>query len=175
MKLKSNISVFSHLRCEEQMWDCEGKEVDEFEIKKLLTRYDNFSKRRIGKDLFITLPGTQSHGGKARPRFFWKHWESAPRSYDTASLFYGDDNIPPIFEVILPMTNSTVINKSRVLLLNKWLCGWCKQHKKCFENDITIKEWIGEFKTRNLRGYPVIRGHSIHALCWHYGTKLPEG
>ena len=55
-EIKEAYYVFSHLRCEEQMWDCEGKEVDEFVIKKLLTRYDNFFKNhRIGKDVFITL------------------------------------------------------------------------------------------------------------------------
>ena len=29
--------VFSHLSCDEQMWDCEGKEVDNFVVKKLLS------------------------------------------------------------------------------------------------------------------------------------------
>src|SRR4030042_5090554 len=48
--------VFSHLGCDEQMWDCEGKEVDNFVVKKLLTKYESFFKaNRLGKDLFITL------------------------------------------------------------------------------------------------------------------------
>lgn len=48
--------AFSHLGCDEQMWDCEGKEVDTFVVKKLLTKYESFFKeRRLGRDLFITL------------------------------------------------------------------------------------------------------------------------
>ena len=31
--------VFSHLGCDEQMWDCEGKEVDNYVVKKLLTKH----------------------------------------------------------------------------------------------------------------------------------------
>jgi phosphoenolpyruvate carboxylase len=30
--------VFSHLGYDEQMWDCKEKEVDNFVVKKLLTR-----------------------------------------------------------------------------------------------------------------------------------------
>jgi len=30
--------AFSHLGCDEQMWDCEGKEVDNYLVKKLLTK-----------------------------------------------------------------------------------------------------------------------------------------
>lgn len=48
--------VFSHLSCDEQMWDCEGKEIDNFVIKKLLSRYeDYFSEHIIGEDAFITF------------------------------------------------------------------------------------------------------------------------
>jgi len=32
--------TFSHLGCDEQMWDCEGKKVDNYVVKKLLTKYD---------------------------------------------------------------------------------------------------------------------------------------
>jgi len=34
--------IFSHLGCDEQMWDSEGKEVDDFVVRKLLTRYPDF-------------------------------------------------------------------------------------------------------------------------------------
>ena len=37
--------VFSHLGCDEQMWDVEGKELDSLVIKKLLTRYESFSAK----------------------------------------------------------------------------------------------------------------------------------
>lgn len=48
--------VFSHLGCDEQMWDFEGKEVDNYVVKKLLTKYEDFFRENIiGKDVFITL------------------------------------------------------------------------------------------------------------------------
>ncbi len=48
--------AFSHLGCDEQMWDCEGKEVDDYVVKKLLTKYEPFFRgKRLGKDEFITL------------------------------------------------------------------------------------------------------------------------
>ncbi|MFX1296650.1 MAG: phosphoenolpyruvate carboxylase, partial [Promethearchaeota archaeon] len=34
--------AFSHIGCDEQMWDCEGKEIDNYVIKKLLTKYKPF-------------------------------------------------------------------------------------------------------------------------------------
>jgi len=45
---------YSHLGCREQMWDCEGKEVDNFVVKKLLSRYEPFFKEnQIGSDVFL--------------------------------------------------------------------------------------------------------------------------
>jgi len=38
--------VFSHLGCDEQMWDHEGKEVDDFVVKKLLTKYENYFRKK---------------------------------------------------------------------------------------------------------------------------------
>lgn len=153
-EIKEAYYVFSHLRCDEQMWDCEGKEVDEFVVKKLLTRYDNFFKNnRIGKDLFITLRVPNPTVEKSEAKILLETLESAPRSYDTASLFYGDDNIPPIFEVILPMTTNTESINRVYYYYRDFVVG--KQHRKCFENDITIKEWIGEFKPETIEVIPL--------------------
>ncbi len=153
-EIKEAYYVFSHLHCDEQMWDCEGKEVDEFVIKKLLTRYDNFFKdRRIGKEYFITLRVPNPIIEKNEAKILLETLESAPRSYDTASLFYGDDNIPPIFEVILPMTTNTESINRVYHYYRNFVVG--KQHKKCFENDINIKEWIGEFKPETIEVIPL--------------------
>lgn len=153
-EIKEAYYVFSHLRCDEQMWDCEGKEVDEFVIKKLLSRYDNyFKKRRIGKDVFITLRVPNPMVEKSEAKILLETLESAPRSHDTASQFYGDDNIPPIFEVILPMTTNTDAINRVYYYYRDFVVG--KQHRKCFEHDITIKEWIGEFKPETLEVIPL--------------------
>lgn len=153
-EIKEAYYVFSHLRCDEQMWDCEGKEVDEFVIKKLLTRYDNyFKKYRIGKDCFITLRVPNPMIEKSEAKILLETLESAPRSYDTARQFYGDDTIPPIFEVILPMTTNTEAINRIYYYYRDFVVG--KQHRKCFENDITIKEWIGEFKPETIEVIPL--------------------
>ncbi|MBE7446629.1 MAG: phosphoenolpyruvate carboxylase [Planctomycetia bacterium] len=153
-EIKEAYYVFSHLRCDEQMWDCEGKEVDEFVIKKLLSRYDHyFKKYRLGKDYFITLRVPNPMVEKSEAKILLETLESAPRSYDTAHQFYGDDNIPPIFEVILPMTTSTEAINRVYYYYRDFVVG--KQHRRCFENDITIKEWIGEFKPETIEVIPL--------------------
>ncbi|OOP56709.1 MAG: phosphoenolpyruvate carboxylase [Candidatus Brocadia carolinensis] len=153
-EIKEAYYVFSHLRCDEQMWDCEGKEVDEFVIKKLLTRYDNYFKNnRIGKDCFITLRVPNPMVEKSEAKILLETLESAPRSYDTANQFYGTDNIPPIFEVILPMTTSAEAINRVYYYYRDFVVG--KQHKRCFGNDITIKEWIGEFKPETIEVIPL--------------------
>src|SRR3972149_4970272 len=57
-EIKEAYYVFSHLRCEEQMWDCEGKEVDEVVIKIIAVGwgelYNNQQKEGLGS-LPITL------------------------------------------------------------------------------------------------------------------------
>jgi len=153
-EIKEAYYVFSHLRCDEQMWDCEGKEVDEFAVKKLVTRYENFFKNyRIGKERYITLRIPNPDIEKSEAKILLETLESAPRSFDTARLFYGEDAIPPIFEVILPMvTNTTMINRVYYYYRN-FVVG--KQHKKCFEGDITIKEWIGEFMPETIEVIPL--------------------
>ncbi|MFO0793493.1 MAG: phosphoenolpyruvate carboxylase [Candidatus Brocadiaceae bacterium] len=153
-EIKEAYYVFSHLHCDEQMWDCEGKEVDEFVIKKLLTRYDNYFKNhRIGRDNFITLRVPNPTVEKGEAKILLETLESAPRSYDTASHFYGEDNVPPIFEVILPMTTDAESINRVYYYYRDFVVG--KQHKRCFDHDITIKDWIGEFKPETLEVIPL--------------------
>jgi len=104
--------AFSHLGCDEQMWDCEGKEVDGFVVRKLLTNYEHyFQSHRLGQDLFLTLRVPNPSVEKAETKVLLETLESIPRSFDCAKLFYKDD-IVPIFEVILPMTTSPKCLKS---------------------------------------------------------------
>ena len=53
-EIKEAFYAFSHLGIDEQLWDAEGKEVDTFVVKKLLTRYeDYFRSHTLGKDKFL--------------------------------------------------------------------------------------------------------------------------
>ena len=84
--------VYSHLGCTEQMWDCEGKEVDNFVVRKLLSRYDTFFReKRLGRDVFLTLRVPNPEVETAEAKILLETLESIPRSFDTACLFYGDE------------------------------------------------------------------------------------
>jgi phosphoenolpyruvate carboxylase len=156
--------AFSHLGCDEQMWDCEGKEVDSFVVKKLLTRYEPFfrEKKRLGKDVFLTLRVPNPTVERNEAKILLETLESIPRSFDAAKLFYNDDT-PPIFEVILPMTASCqcldrIYRYYRDFVVNK-------QEKSFNEQDITIGEWIGEFKPKEINIIPLFEDmeHMLNA------------
>ena len=88
------------------MWDYEGKEIDNYVVKKLLTKYPSyFNEKRLGRDLFLTYRVPNPTVEKAEAKILLETLESIPRSFDAAKLIYGDD-IAPIFEVIVPMTTS---------------------------------------------------------------------
>jgi phosphoenolpyruvate carboxylase len=145
--------AFSHLGCDEQMWDCEGKEVDTFVVKKLLTKYEAFFKeRRLGGDLFLTLRVPNPAIEKAEAKILLETLESIPRSFDAAKLFYQDDT-PPIFEVILPMTASS----DELDRIYRYYCDFIigKQNERFGEGEITIAEWIGEFKPKRINVIPL--------------------
>ena len=145
--------VFSHLGCDEQMWDCEGKEVDNFVVKKLLSKYEDFFRDNVlGKDVFITLRVPNPTVERPEAKVLLETLEAIPRSFDAARLFYGED-IPPIFEVILPMTTSHLC-LDRVY---RYYCDFVvgKQHLPFREGDITIADWIGEFKPQEIQVIPL--------------------
>ena len=156
--------AFSHLGCDEQMWDCEGKEVDSFVVKKLLTRYEPFfrEKKRLGKNVFLTLRVPNPTVERNEAKILLETLESIPRSFDAAKLFYNDDT-PPIFEVILPMTASCqcldrIYRYYRDFVVNK-------QEKSFNDKDITIGEWIGEFKPKEINVIPLFEDmeHMLNA------------
>ncbi len=145
--------ALSHLGCDEQMWDCEGKEVDNFVVKKLLTKYSTFFKKnKLGKDVLLTLRVPNPTVEKAEAKILLETLESIPRSFDAAKLFYGHE-IAPIFEVILPMTTSSKCIDRVYSYYNEFVVG--KQHKSFRTSDITIAEWIGEFKPKNINVIPL--------------------
>jgi phosphoenolpyruvate carboxylase len=145
--------VFSHLGCGEQMWDCEGKEVDTFVVKKLLTNYEAFFRDlRLGEDLFLTLRVPNPNVEEAEGKVLLETLESIPRSFDAARLFY-DEEIAPIFEVILPMTMSARSLNRVYHLYRRFVVG--KQHEPFYEGDIPISEWMGPFQPEEINVIPL--------------------
>lgn len=160
--------AFSHLGCDEQMWDYEGKEVDSFIVRKLLAKYESFFReKRLGRDVFITLRVPNPTVEKAEAKILLETLESIPRSFDAAKLFYGDE-IPPIFEVILPMTTSP----ESIDRIYRYYCDFVvgKQNKPFREGDITIAEWIGEFKPERINVIPLFEDME-HMLEAHSMTE----
>ncbi len=145
--------AYSHLGCSEQMWDCEGKEVDNFVVRKLLTRYDTyFSEKRLGRDVFLTMRVPNPEVESAEAKILLETLESIPRSFDTASLFYGDEH-PPIFEVILPMTASHTAIDNIYRYYTDIVVG--KQERRLGEGGTTIADWIGRFRPDRINVIPL--------------------
>jgi phosphoenolpyruvate carboxylase len=93
--------------------------------------------------------------------------ESIPRSFDAAKLFYQNDT-SPIFEVILPMTASSECLDR----IYRYYCDFVvgKQQKSLREKDITIAEWIGEFKPDKVNIIPLFEDWE-HMLAAHSITR----
>ncbi len=145
--------AFSHLGCDEQMWDVEGKEIDTYVVKKLLSYYpEYFRKNILGQDLRITLRVPNPMVEKAEAKILLETLESIPRSYDAARLFYGRD-VVPIFEVILPMTTSARCIDRIYYFYRDHIIG--RQNVRFGENDITIAEWLGEFYPPSIQVIPL--------------------
>ncbi len=145
--------AFSHLGCDEQMWDSEGKEVDDFVVKKLFTKYPEFFKKKVlGKDIFITLRIPNPTVEKEEAKILVEALESIPRSMDAARAFY-ESPYPPIFEVILPMTTSAQELNRVYYFYKNFISG--KQHQKIYEGDLTVAEWVGDFLPQTINVIPL--------------------
>src|SRR3989338_3598847 len=146
--------AFSHLGCDEQMWDCEGKEVDSHVVKKLLTKYEHYFKtKRLGKDLRLTLRVPNPMVEKAEAKILLETLESIPRSFDAAEHFYGEE-IAPIFEVILPMTSTSQSLDQIYYYYRDFVAG--KQSKELLPVKVRISDWIGKFKPETINVIPLI-------------------
>ncbi len=145
--------AYSHLGCDEQMWDVEGKEIDTYVVKKLLSYYpEYFHENVLGEDLRLTLRVPNPTVETAEAKILLETLESIPRSYDAAKLFYGRD-VAPIFEVILPMTTSA----AAVDRIYRYYADYivARQHACLKQGDISIAEWIGEFLPERIEVIPL--------------------
>ena len=100
---KECVSAFQDLHVQEFMWDWEGKHADAAVIDKLFTEYhEYFKEHQIGKEIFLTF---------RIPNIWHEKGYSLLRALSvilTSEDFAKDLNFhtPPLFEVILPMTES---------------------------------------------------------------------
>jgi phosphoenolpyruvate carboxylase len=155
--------AFSHLGCEEQMWDCEGKEVDNHVIRKLITKHQAyFEQHRLGKEHFITLRVPNPTVERAEAKILLETLDSIPRSYDATRALYGDET-PPVFEVILPMTTSHRCLDRIYRYYRDFIVA--QQYTAFHEGDITIRDWIGEFCPERINVIPLFEAmpHMLNA------------
>jgi phosphoenolpyruvate carboxylase len=146
--------AYSHLGCDEQMWDCEGKEIDTFVVKKLFSYYEQYFRANLlGEDLRLTLRVPNPTIERAEAKVLLETLESIPRSYDAAKLFYGRD-ISPIFEVILPMATSATCVDRIYRYYADFIVG--RQHMRFRDGSATIAEWIGEFRPERIEVIPLL-------------------
>lgn len=93
--------LFSDLGGDEYMWDWEGKFVDEAVVDRLFNRYhDYFRKNQLGRDKFLTfrIPNIWEEKGYRLARSYMTIITAAHTAEEQRL------HVPPLFEVILPMT-----------------------------------------------------------------------
>ena len=162
-EVKEAFYSFSNLNIKEQLWDCEGKEVDNFVIKKLLTRYAPFFREnRLGKDVFMLLRVPNPEVEKNEAKILFEVLESIPRSFDISNAIYHDD-IAPLFEVSIPMVSSSKSLLRISEYYKKYVSG--KQNISLIDGDIKISEWIGRFCPSKIRIMPLFETRSAMLSC----------
>lgn len=150
-EIKEAFYAYSHLKCTEQLWDCEGKETDNYVVKKLLTGYEPyFTNTTLGEDVFLTLRVPNPAVERSEAKILLETLESIPRSYDTAKLFYGKD-VAPVFEVALPMAT----DRRQLLNIARYYRRHVAGKKDASLGGTTVGEWIGEFKPEQIRVIPL--------------------
>jgi phosphoenolpyruvate carboxylase len=100
-ELKECVACFQDLEVDEFMWDWEGKYADEAVIDKLFSEHHKyFSDNQVGKDKYLTfrLPNIWQEKGYSLLRALMVILTSEDFACDLK--FHK----PPLFEVILPMT-----------------------------------------------------------------------
>ena len=145
--------AYHDLACNEVMWDSEGKDVDTNVVRKLLSKYsDYFKKKRLGEDIFLTYRIPNPLVEKAERKIVTQTLQTIPLSSDVASAFYEEGSVP-VFEVILPFTT-----KGSELI---WLDECYRKAIAGIENigldgGMKVKDWVGAFLPKKIRAIPLV-------------------
>src|SRR5256885_483241 len=154
--------AFSHLGCDEQMWDFEGKEVDGHVVEKLLSTYESFfAEHPIGESVHLTprIPNPALEPTQAK--IVLEVLQSLPRHADIARLFY-DRERPPILELIHPMTTSArELDRVREYY-ERFVAGM--EQVTLGTDEHPLGAWFGRFSPPTVRMIPLIENRE-HLLA----------
>lgn len=171
-EVKEAFFVFSQLGCREQMWDSEGKEVDNQVVEKLLSRYmDFFSKNRLGRDFRLTYRVPNPSVEKAQGKILLETLHSIPRAYDVAKAAGMDT--PPIFEVIIPMTTSHLELERVRNYYERVIIG--QKETKLGSEKISVREWVGDFQPESINIIPLFENLEAISGCDQIVSKYLQG
>jgi phosphoenolpyruvate carboxylase len=148
--------VYRELKCEEQMWDWEGKDVDPNIVRKLLaTHIDFFKEHILGEDVFLTYRVPNPSVETTERKVLIEALESIPRCFDIAKSVYGSKLSPPVFEVIIPFTTSHLELLRVASCYSKIIVG--KEKMKLCKNDgMSVEDWVGSFEPKRVEMIPLI-------------------
>jgi len=155
--------AYSHLGCDEQMWDFEGKEVDGHVVEKLLSTYESFfAEHPIGESVHLTprIPNPALEPTQAK--VVLEVLQSLPRHADIARIFY-DRERPPILELIHPMTTSArELDRVREYY-ERFVAGM--EEVTLGADERPLGAWFGRFSPPTVRMIPLIedREHLLAA------------
>lgn len=148
--------AFHDLKCEEQMWDWEGKDVDPNIVRKLLVNHPDFFRENVlGRDIFLTYRVPNPTVEQTEKKLLIEALESIPRCYDVAQSFYKKEVCPPVFEVILPFTTSHLELLRVVSYYSRVIVGKEKM-KICNAEGMSVEDWVGGFKPKAIEVIPLI-------------------
>ena len=153
-EIEEAVDVFA-LGCDEQMWDSEGKEADNQVVRKLLTGYPDFFQDgiRLGADVALTLRVPNPRVERDMRKSMVEALQSVSSSWDMAQGFYGDGDVAPIQEVILPLTTSAEELSMVEAYYRKVIVG---QEDQTILGGQSVKDWVGEFYPKSVRVIPLI-------------------
>jgi phosphoenolpyruvate carboxylase len=161
-EVKEAFFVFSQLNCREQMWDSEGKEVDNQVVEKLLSRYnDFFTKNLLGRDFRLTYRVPNPSVEKAQGKILLETLHSIPRAYDVAKTAGLDT--PPIFEVIIPMTTSHLELERVRNYYERVIIG--QRETLLGSERISVREWVGDFQPEKINVIPLFENLRAISEC----------
>lgn len=151
--------LFSQFGCQEQMWDFEGKKAVPWVVSELLAKDQDFFKTHsLGKDIFLTFRIPNPEIEKTEAKLVPEILASIPRCYDTIQAVY-EKEIPPIFEVILPMTTSAD-QLNRIYHYYRDFTIHRSDMAVFPEDRISIGQWLGECRPEQINVIPLFEDSS---------------